>query len=208
MRTAALPLITMRVRATPLPLPGMVGDVAKDKTGFLNPLGFRPIYVIAGPLTYDATGPLPPLPTPAVAPTGLSFIAKAASNMPGGGCACGATLPVLGTAGPMVSGNGAFAITVGGLPPGTPVLMAYDVGFNPLFPLINVTGCGLGIIPTSATIVSFFTLAGPGGVAAWGLPLFLPPGIGPVFNQNLFPCTVDPAGFTLTPMQQITVCGV
>jgi hypothetical protein len=192
----------------PFPMPAPPGDVAIDKTGFLTPLGLRSIYVNAGPMVFDVTGGALPIPTPAVAPTGLAFLAKAASNMPGGACACGPIMPVLGTSGPMVSGNGAFAITVGGLPPGTPVLMAYDIVFNPLFPPINVTGCGLGIIPPSLTVVSFFTLAGPGGVAAWPLPLFLPPGIGPVFNQNLFPCTVDPAGFTLTPMQQITVCGV
>ncbi|MGE3172747.1 MAG: hypothetical protein AB7O97_08975 [Planctomycetota bacterium] len=189
-------------------VPPPVGDVAIDKTGALNAAGVRSIYICGGPAVDDLTLPPLPLPTPTPFPTGLAFLPLPANNMPGGTCPCAGVAPAFSVAAPMVAGNPGFGLTIGGLPPGTPALMAYDAAFNPLFPLINVTGCGLGLLPGTVTLVSFFTLAGPGGVAVWPLPLtFLPPGLGPVYAQGLIPCTADPAGFTLTTTQQVSVCG-
>jgi len=189
-------------------LPGMAGDVAIDKTGALNAALVRSIYVTAGPMAVDITLPFaPPLPTGLAMPCGLAFLPKPASNTLGVACACGGILPVLATNSPMVTGNAGFAITVAGLPPGSPVITAYDFAYNPLLPLINVTGCGLGLAGTPALVFNL-GFANAVGTATWPLPLtFLPPGLGPAWDQAMWPCTVDPFGFTLTDTQQLQVCG-
>lgn len=189
-------------------MPGPAGDVAIDKTGLANPLGLRSVFVAAGPLLFDVTQPpAPPLPSGLVAPCGLAFLARPAQNQ-NGGCPCGPLLPVFATNSPMVAGNAGFAITVAGVPPGSLVVEAIDFRFNPAYPLINLTGCGLGLVGTPAMMVNF-SIANPLGVAVWPLPLtFLPPGVGPGFDQALFPCPLDPTGFTLTNMQHLAVCGL
>ncbi|MGE3171910.1 MAG: hypothetical protein AB7O97_04740 [Planctomycetota bacterium] len=190
-------------------IPSVLADVAIDRTGAVNAAGVRPIYVCAGPAIGDVTMPQSSAPRlRSVFPSGLAFLPLPANNMPGGTCPCSGVAPAFSAAAPMVAGNPSFGLTIGGLPPGTPALLAYDAAFNPAYPLINATGCGLGLLPGSATLVSSFTVAGTGGLAAWPLPLVsLPPGLGPVFAQGLVPCTSDPAGFTLTTTQQIFVCG-
>jgi hypothetical protein len=195
----------------PVPLPAMAGDVAIDKTGFVNGAGVRPIYVLAGPAIIYANfaAPAPPVLPSGATPmaTGLAFHQYPAAVPPFGVCAC----PGLGltqfVTGPMTSGNAAFAFGVGGLPPGTFVVFAFDFVFSPAFPLINGVGCGLGFFLGSPTLISVAGFAGPGGAAVLPLPLLVPPGFGPIYQQSGTLCSTDPVGFVLTPMQQLWVSG-
>lgn len=191
--------------APPIPVPA--GDVAIDKTGLPNPLGVRSIFVAAGPVLVDVTQPAaPPLPSGLMAPCGLAFLPRPAQNQ-NGGCPCGPMLPVHATNGPMVAGNGAFAITMTGVLPGSAVFQAIDFRYNPALPLINLTGCGLGL-PGTPLLMTNLSIANPAGVATWPIPLtFMPAGLGPAFLQGLFRCPADPAGFTLTNTQQLAICG-
>jgi hypothetical protein len=191
-------------------LPAVAGDVAIDKSGYVNPAGVRPIYVVSGPVILDVTfAAAVPQPSGGFLPTGCAFVARPASSMPGAmGCACGPLLPNFRANAPMTSGNGAFGLAIDSLPPFSPVLMAFDGAFNPAFPLINVSGCGLGLFLGSPTINTNFMLTNAGGAALWNLPLtFLPPGIGPIWAQAFYPCAADPAGFAITPTLQVSVCG-
>ncbi len=190
------------------PIPAPAGDVAIDKTGLVNALGVRSIYVASAGVIVDVTQPAAPvLPSGLIGTCGLAFLPRPAQNQ-NGGCPCGPLLPVFATNSPMVAGNGAFAITVSGVPAGSPVIEAIDFRFNPAYPLINTTGCGLGLLGTPLLMVNV-SIANPVGVATWPVPLtFLPPGLGPAFMQALFRCPIDPAGFTLTNMQHLAVCGL
>lgn len=192
------------------PLPAIAGDVAIDKSGYVNPAGVRPIYVVSGPIALDVTfaAALPQM-TLAAQPTGCAFLARPASNMPGvPSCPCGPLAPNWTANAPMVSGNAAFGLRVDNLPAFSPVLMAFDGVFNPAFPLINVSGCGLGLFLGSPTISTNFVLTNGAGTGLWNLPLtFLPPGIGPIWAQAFYPCAADPAGFAITPTLQVSVCG-
>lgn len=182
-------------------------DVAIDKTGLLNPLGVRSIWVVAGGLAVDITGGWPPIITGANLPTGLAFLPQAAPEQLTG-CACGTMLPQHRINSPMVSGNAQFEIDITGVIPGSPVLMAIDFAFNPAFPLINTVGCGLGVLGTTSMMTNF-TIASPGGNAGWPLSLaLLAPGVGPAYSQALFQCPADPTGFALTNTLHLAVCGM
>jgi hypothetical protein len=192
----------------PMILPGIAGDVAIDKTAMPNAAGVRGIYVIAGPLAIDVTfAAALPMPTATAFPTGLAFLPRPAKNQPTS-CNCGAFIPRWSVRAPMASGQGGFGLLLGNAPPFTPTLMAFDNIYNPALPVINFSGCGLGLFLGSPTIQTFFAFTDGLGNAGWGLPLnFLPPGIGPVYAQAFWTCAADPTGFALTEVQQIVVTG-
>lgn len=191
--------------------PGPVGGIAIDKTGKLNGIGTRAIYISAGPDGYDMTLPAPVV-FPLFAggmPSGLAFQPMPAQSGPYGGCPCGGVMPTIGTTGPMVVGNTGFGVTLGGMGPGSPVLFGFDFTFDPAFPLLNVIGCGVGLIP-SPSVITAFAAADATGTATFALPfpVTIPPGFGPIYAQAFTLCGVDPFGFVAAPMQRLTVCGV
>jgi len=189
-------------------LPGMATDVAIDRTLRLNGFGLRPLYMVAGPGYYDVNAPLGPfVPTGPVPAQGLAFINHPAANPPVGTCLCpGTGFPTQATPGPMTAGNGAWGLGVGGLPPGWPVLFAFDFAFLPGFPLVNAVGCGLGL---TALPIVIAVAADPAGNATLPLsltPPVLPLGAGPFYNQNFTLCPADPVlGLVLTPTQSVYV---
>jgi hypothetical protein len=187
--------------------PAPAGDVAIDKSGAVNAAGLRAIWVSFGPAATDVTIAAPFFPLGVGAAAGLAYLPRPASNPPVGSCPCGAMTPVWGTSGPMTAGNGAFAVKLGGLPPGNLVLFAYDFVFNPLYPLINLSGCPLGLLVPSGTMVTVIGFAGPTGVATNGLPLFAPPGFGPIYEQSFTLCSADPAGFVVAPLLRLSAGG-
>lgn len=194
----------------PIVLPVPAGDVAIDKTTRLNGAGLRPLYVVAGPLLLDVRDPAPLLfPSAMPAATGLAFLDHPAANPPIGACACPG-LPGLGNRvnGPMASGNVGWAIGMAGLPPFGFGLFAFDAAFNPALPLVNVVGCGLGLFPGSPTLIVGLGIADAAGNAVFPLGLGLPPGVGPLYNQNATFCAADPTGFVFLPMQRIQVAGL
>ncbi|MBX3464582.1 MAG: hypothetical protein KF830_15545 [Planctomycetes bacterium] len=200
--------------AAPMPLPGPANDVAIDKTLRLNGAGVRPIYVVAGPAVLEINAPMMmPFPSGVPAAQGLAFIDHPAANPPIGACLCpGTGFPTLFNTAPMSAGSLAYGIGLGGLPAGWPVIWVFDVAvFNPLFPLVNGVGCGLGIVPGSATTITFGGVADPLGNAVLPLPLVppnLPLGAGPFYNQNATFCPTDPVlGLVITPMQTLYVSG-
>ena len=72
----------------PFALPAPVGDVAIDKSGQVNMLGLRPIYVVAGPMVIDVTSGLPmPFPAGPAMSVGLAYMGHPAANPPIGTCA-------------------------------------------------------------------------------------------------------------------------
>lgn len=192
----------------PVLMPAIAGDVAIDKTGMPNPAGVRAIYVISGPVAIDVTFAAGvPLPTATAFPTGLAFLPKPAKNQQTS-CPCGNFLPRWSVRAPMATGQGGFGLLFGNGPALSPLLMAFDGGYNAALPMINLSGCGLGLFLGSASIQTFFTFTDGVGNAGWALPLtFLPAGIGPVYAQAFWPCSADPAGFALTEVQQIVVTG-
>ena len=187
--------------------PGPVGDVAIDKSGVLNVALLRPIYVSAGPMVMDVTFPSPALPHGVGLAGGLAYLARPASSPPVGACPCGPLTPVWSTSGPMTAGNAGFAIGLGGLPPGSLALFALDFAFNPVFPMINVSGCPLGLVVPSGTMVTALGFANAVGVATFPLPLFAPPGFGPIYEQSFTLCPFDLAGFTVAPLLQLAAGG-
>ncbi len=200
--------------AAPMPLPGPANDVAIDKTLRLNGLGLRPIYVVTGAVVLEINAPaMMPFPAGLPAAQGLAFLDHPAANPPVGTCLCpGTTFPTQFTTGPMAAGNLGFGIGLGGMPAGWPVIWVFDVAvFNPMFPVINAVGCGLGIIPGSPTLITFGGVADPFGNAVLPLPLVppnLPLGAGPFYNQNATFCPTDPVlGLVITPMQTVYVSG-
>lgn len=192
----------------PVVMPAIAGDVAIDKTGMPNFAGVRAIYVASGPVAIDVTFAAGvPLPLATAFPTGLAFLPKPAKNQQTS-CFCGNFQPRWGVRAPMASGQGGFGLLFGNGPAFTPVLMAFDPAYNAGLPMINMSGCGLGLFLGSPLIQTFFTFTDGGGNAGWGLPLnFLPPGIGPVYAQAFWACSADPMGFALTEVQQIVVTG-
>lgn len=194
----------------PFVLPAPAQDIAIDKTLRLNPAGARPLFVIAGPIIVDIADPAPlPFPSPMPASQGLAFVDHPAAVPPVGFCACpGLAGPANFTSGPMASGNLGWSIGMTGLAPFGIGIFAFDVVFNPAFPLFNVVGCNLGLIPGSPTLVLGLALADAAGNAVFPLPLGVPPGVGPLYNQNLTFCPADPTGFVFTPMQTIYSCGL
>lgn len=194
----------------PIPLAAIAGDVAIDKTLRLNPFGLRPLFVIAGPMLLDVREPAPiVLPTALPMAQGLAFVDHPAAFPPIGFCACpGMAGPTNGTTGPMAAGNLAWGVTIAGLPPLGFGIFAFDTVFNPLYPVINLVGCGLGLIPGSPGIIVGLAPADPFGTATLALPLGFPLGAGPLFNQNLTFCPADPLGFVFTPMQSIYAAGL
>jgi hypothetical protein len=193
-----------------LPPMGIVNDVAIDKSGNLNPVAVRGLYIVAGPMVYDATTFVPP-PLPAGTPmaTGLAFVPHPAAIPPMGVCPC-ATFPGYGTftTGPMTAGNLGFGLGIAGIPPGQIALFALDFAFNPLFPLFNGVGCGLGMIFGSPTLVSSVLFATPAGTVTFPLPLVVPPGFGPIYYQAGTLCPADPVGLVITPMLELHACGL
>ncbi|MFY9344741.1 MAG: hypothetical protein WAT39_19775 [Planctomycetota bacterium] len=195
--------------APPMPLVAAAGDVAIDKTMRLNAVGLRPLYVVAGPMLLDVRDPAP-IVGPAAIPmaTGLAFLDHPAAMPPAGACPCPPLAgPINGTNGPMAVGNLAWTIGVTGIAPGGIAVFAFDTVFNPAYPLFNVVGCGLGLIPGSPTLIAAIAIANPAGTATLPLPLGFPLGAGPLYNQNLTFCPADPTGFVFTPMQSIYVAG-
>lgn len=189
--------------------PGLPTDLAIDKTGLLNGLGMRSVYLSVGPSYYDATLPAPIITPLAIGPLdGIAFQQMPAMSGPLAGCACGGMLPTVGATGPMVSGNPTFGLTMGGVVPGSLVIFGLDFIFTPAFPLLNASGCGVGLIPGSVTLVSAAAFADPAGTATFALPLPVPPGFGPIFAQSFTLCPADPAGFVAAPMQQIVVSDI
>jgi len=192
-----------------IPSPGMTGDVAIDKTGMLNAVGVRAIYVSVFDMYFDVTLPAPTFSPHGAGPsaTGLAFQPTPAQSGPFGGCTCGGVTPVIGTTGAMAAGNAGFGMTLGSVSPGSLVLFGLDFGFDPAFPLFNFTGCGLGLIPGSPSLISTITFADVTGTATFPLPLTVLPGFGPIYSQALTLCPFDPAGFQVAPMQQIVASG-
>jgi hypothetical protein len=139
-------------------------------------------------------------------PQGLAFVDHPAANPPVGACVCPGTAgPVNFTTSVMSAGNGAFGVGITGLAPGGIGVFCFDTVFNPAFPLFNVVGCGLGLIPGSPTLLFGITVANPVGTAV--LPLLFPIGAGPLYNQNFSFCPADPTGFVFTPTQSIYAAG-
>lgn len=192
----------------PMVLPAPIGDVAIDKSGVANPAGVRSIWITGGPLYVDVMLAMGPIPTGVGPGSGLAYLPRPASAPPLGACPCGPLfVPAWGTTGPMTAGNGAFALTLGGLPPGQIALFAFDFAFNPAFPMINGVGCPLGLVIGSATMAVGAAFANPAGVAIspFGLPPI--PGLGPIYEQTFTLCPADPAGFVLAPMLQLAAGG-
>jgi hypothetical protein len=195
----------------PFPLPAIAGDVAIDKSGQVNGMGVRPIYVVAGPMVVDVAAMLPmPFPAGPAGNVGLAYMGHPASNPPVGTCACPtfAPGPTQQTSSVMTAGNGAWRIGVGSLPPGQIVIFGFDFGFNPAFPVINTVGCGLGFWLGSPTLVTAAGFANAVGNAIYPFPLIVPPGFGPIYNQNFTFCPADASGFVVTPMQAIWASGL
>ncbi|MFN9274689.1 MAG: hypothetical protein ACK6D2_03030 [Planctomycetota bacterium] len=192
----------------PLGVPGIAGDVCIDKTTQINPFGLRPIYVCAGGLMRDVSTMLsPPQPNGAVAPTGLAFVGRAASQ-PGPSATCGGFAPVYETTAPMTSGNPVFGLRIRNAAPLTPVVFAVDFVFNPIGLLINGGGSLLHLVPGSPSLVTLVGFTDAVGTADLPLGLMgVAPGVGPLYTQVLWPCAADPAGFALTDMQSIHVTG-
>ena len=191
----------------PAGIPGMATDVAIDRTLRLNGLGMRPLYMVAGNAIADVNGLPFWFPTGPAPAQGLAFINHPAANPPIGTCNCpGTNYPTRFTTGPMSINNPAWGIGVGGLPPGFPVLFAFDFAFLPGFPIVNTVGCGLGL---TALPVIMTGVADPLGNAVLSLamvPPTLPLGAGPFYNQNFTLCATDPAlGLVLTPTQTVYV---
>ncbi|HEX6810177.1 MAG TPA: hypothetical protein VF384_01015, partial [Planctomycetota bacterium] len=185
------------------------GDVAIDKTGSLNPFGLRSLYVAAGPVLVDVNTPAPVFfPSGPPLPNGLAFIDHPASVPPVGTCLCpGTGFPTQATSSVMSSGNGAFALSNGGFPPGWPVVFIFDGVFSPVFIPFPPSGCPLGLVPGSPSMITFLVVANPAGIATLPIPLFYPVGTGPLYNQNLSLCPTDPTGFILSPLRVIEVGG-
>jgi hypothetical protein len=198
----------------PMPMPGAVaGDVAIDKSGVVNASGQRAIWVSMGNVAIDVTmAPLPAFrlaaPAGAVgAGTGLAYLPIAASTVPVGGCTCGGVTPQWAPTGPMTSGNALYGERVTNLPAGQLVLFGIDFVWNPALPLINTTGCPLGLLAGSGTMLTTIGFASAAGIATRALPLAVPPGFGPLYLQAFTPCAADPSGFQVTPLRQIGASG-
>ncbi|MEO6597718.1 MAG: hypothetical protein ABIP94_23480 [Planctomycetota bacterium] len=194
------PIIPAFVAAAP------AGDIAIDKSSFVNAAGLRPLYVVAGPMVFDVNA-APPMPFPAgpPMPQGLAYIDHPASSPPIGTCLCpGTGYPTQSTSSVMSTGNGAFALSNGGFPPGWSVIFFFDtVTSAPLFVPFAPSGCPLGLIPGSPTLIPLLAVANAAGTATLPLPLLFPIGAGPLYNQNLTFCPTDPTGFILSPMRVI-----
>ncbi|MBM4060463.1 MAG: hypothetical protein FJ265_05115 [Planctomycetes bacterium] len=192
---------------------GIAGDVAIDKTGMLNPWNARSIYVVCGPVYMDMTCPLlpPPVYITGGSPnaTGLAFQPHPAAMPVMGVCPCPNFPLGQGVLGPMTAGNARFGFLLTGLPAGQLALIAFDFFHNPAFPLINGIGCGFGFWFGSPTLVSTFVFADLAGNVRYPMPLFLPPGTGPLFYQAGTFCPADPVlGVVITPMYQFSACGL
>jgi hypothetical protein len=192
----------------PMGIPGVAGDVCIDKTTQLNAFGLRPIYVCAGPLMRDVSAALSPaMPNGAAAPTGLAFLGRAASQ-PGPSATCGGFTPVYETRAPMASGNANFGLRIRNGAPLTPAIFAVDWVFNPIGLLINSGGSLLHLFPGSGSLVTLVGVTDALGTADLPISLLgVPPGVGPLYTQALWPCAADAAGFALTDMQSFHVTG-
>lgn len=191
----------------PPPLPAHAEDLAIDKTSLPGPLGPRSIYVLAGGMVHDLTAPGVVLPGGSALASGLAFHAFPAQTPPVGVCPCPGFAHSVGTTGPMTTGNLGFGVTVSGLPPGQVVIFALDFAYAPALPAINVLGCGLGLVPGSATISATVGFADPLGTATRLLPLAVPAGLGPIYHQSATLCPADPTGLIVNPLQLLMVCG-
>jgi hypothetical protein len=185
------------------------GDLAIDKTGSLNGVGLRSLYIVAGPVIFDVNMPAPIVfPSGPPMPNGIAFLDHPASVPPIGTCLCpGTGFPTQATSGVMSSGNGAFSLTNGGFPPGWPVVFCFDGVFSPVFIPFPPSGCPLGLIPGSPSLIPILVVADALGNATLALPLLYPVGTGPLYNQNLSFCPADPTGFILSPLRVIEVGG-
>lgn len=186
-------------------------DVVLDRTHRLNASGRRPVYVLLAGLVMDVnadgagspSGPLVGVSQLQQA-QGIGFLDHPASNPASGGCACpGAGTTENATNGPMVAGNAAFALHLTGLAAAQFCVFAFDTTFDPAFPMINVVGCAIGLVPTSPTLILALAAADAQGVATLPLPLNVPAGAGPLYNQNFSFCASDPTGFVFSPLQRI-----
>ncbi len=118
--------------------PGLATGLAFDKS--FGPFPVTGVYVAFGPLVIEYSG-LPWLGTgaPIVLPGGgisnaIAFHAKAAILPGASGCALAAPTPVLATNSPVWSGNASFAMTLSGVPAGSPLLLLVET--NPANPLV------------------------------------------------------------------------
>lgn len=201
--------------APPILLPAPAGDVAVDRTLRGNLTGARPIYVAFGTQVIDVNDPNPTLFSAGTLAEGLAFLNFPASNPPNATCPCPGTSypsPLL-TTGPMTVGNPAFGLGHGGLPPGFPMLFLFEVGglTNLAYPWFNAIGCGIGLLPGSAGIVTLSATADPAGNAIVPLNLAAPtlPLGTSLFMQALTFCAADPVfGLVFTPMSSIYVSSV
>jgi hypothetical protein len=191
----------------PMAMPGIAGDVCVDKTTQLNAAGLRPIYVCAGPAMRDVSTPIAPVrPNGGIAPTGLAFLGRAATQ-PGPSGTCGGITPTYMTTAPMTTDNPGFGLRVKNLPPATFVIFAVDWAFNPAgLPVFG--GSLLHLIPGSPGLLTFGAISTATGEA--DLPISLvgvPPGTGPLFTQAVWQCAAHPTGFAITELQSIQVAG-
>lgn len=184
-------------------LPGPATGVTIDKTTLPSPAGPRSLYVTAGGMIFDYSAGvvLPSLVGPAV---GVAFHGNPARLSPGG-CPCGGLAPALQTLSPSYSGNPAFGVDWAGLPPFAGVIVAFDLAFDPAFPMINFVGCPLIMDLVSPSLFIFPAAANAAGRLSLPVSLVgLPPGVA-FYVQYVTGCTADPTGLMLSSGMQVTV---
>jgi hypothetical protein len=145
---------------------------------------------------------------------GIAFVNHPAVEPPLPGCeGCPASYvgPTAFTTSAATSGNAAFTIGAGGLPPGFFfVVFAFDTVAAPFpFPPVNgPAACPLGLTLSPTLLLAIGGPADPAGEVL--LPLSLagvPPGLS-VHNQNFTFCAAQPTGLAFSRFQSITVGGL
>ncbi|MCR9244768.1 MAG: hypothetical protein NXI31_07035 [bacterium] len=181
----------------PVPMPPPVAGITIDKTG----AGL--VYITSGGAIQEiGTGTM--FPSFAGMAGGLTFH-PAPNPIPVAPCAC-PSYPIGQTLlGPNSTGNPAFGVDIVGLPAVNPVIVAIDFAFNPLFPMINTSGCALGVTLGSPTLIAALTFSNAAGVATFPISLVgIPPGL-PLYLQYGSFCPADAFGWTLSPLYQVIV---
>lgn len=197
----------------PIALPGIATGLTLDKSGLPAPPPVIPggpgrsVYVFAGPAIVNyASGFVAPAPVgPGV---GLAFQNLPILTAPGG-CACGPLNPTLSATSPMTTGAPAYSTDWVGLPPFAPVYLGLDVVFDPAFPLVNATGCPLGLNLISPSLAVLILAADATGRFTFPVSFVgIPPGIGPFYVQYATLCPADPvAGIVLSSLMHVVISG-
>ncbi|MBK8980125.1 MAG: hypothetical protein IPM29_29850 [Planctomycetes bacterium] len=188
----------------PIPVPGPPTGIAIDKTGLAMPGFPRSLYVVGGGLIADYSTLVL---FPSAAPGGEVGITVHPVPIPTPPlpCACPTFAPAHAVLGPATTGSATFGLALTGLPPGQLAIHVFDFAFNPAFPLVNGSGCPMGVNPALPSSFAVPTAAGPGGAIVTPLPLFGIPVSLLIHLQTFVLCPADPAGFILSPMYRIAV---